>query len=81
MATPQKAPVLQTCIVCGMQSHRTDWINKQGDYVACDRHQKAEFQRAIVDKNNATASASSAAAAPVTSPATTPAADANVIVK
>ena len=49
MATSVVAPVgkPQTCIVCGMQSHRTDWINKSGAFVACDRHTPAEMQAAI----------------------------------
>lgn len=37
----------KACVVCGAASHRDDWINKQGDFVACDSHAPAEFQRAI----------------------------------
>jgi hypothetical protein len=39
---------LKTCVVCGAGSHRTDWINKSGNEVACDSHSKDEVARAIV---------------------------------
>jgi hypothetical protein len=42
-------PKVKTCVVCGFASHRTDWINKQGDYVACDSHAVGEFQRAVAN--------------------------------
>jgi hypothetical protein len=37
---------LQTCVVCGAGSHRTDWINKSGNFVACDSHSKDEVAKA-----------------------------------
>jgi hypothetical protein len=38
---------LQTCVVCGAGSHRTDWINKSGGFVACDSHSKDEVAKAV----------------------------------
>lgn len=38
---------LKTCICCGAQSHRDDWIMKSGSYVACDRHSDDEMKDAI----------------------------------
>ena len=35
------------CVVCGMGSDRTDWINKSGNFVACDNHSKDEVPRAV----------------------------------
>jgi hypothetical protein len=37
----------KTCVVCGMSSHRTDWVNKSGNYVACDNHTPDEFTAAM----------------------------------
>jgi hypothetical protein len=37
----------KACIVCGKGSHRTDWINKGEDYVACDNHTPAEIKKAL----------------------------------
>jgi hypothetical protein len=37
----------KACVVCGAASHREDWINKQGNFVACDSHTPAKFQRAV----------------------------------
>jgi hypothetical protein len=49
---PEVVPVLRTCVVCGNQSHRADWINKSGDFVACDFHTKDELSRAISKPND-----------------------------
>lgn len=35
------------CVVCGQGSTRTDWINKSGDYVACDNHTAAQVAQAV----------------------------------
>ena len=35
------------CVVCGQGSHRTDWINKSGNFVACDNHSSGEVARAV----------------------------------
>ena len=37
----------QFCVVCGTGSDRTDWINKSGNFVACDSHLGAEIARAV----------------------------------
>lgn len=60
-------PVLRTCVVCGAQSHRTDWINKVEGYVACDWHKGVEFAKAV-----ATAKAPAPPAAPATPIKATP---------
>ncbi len=62
---PAVAPVERTCIVCGMASHRSDWINKLEKFVACDFHKKDEVASAV-----AKTKATPAAAAPVTVPKT-----------
>ena len=51
----------QNCVVCGQGSDRTDWINKSGNFVACDNHSSGEVARAIA---KAQASAPVAPAAP-----------------
>lgn len=38
---------LLVCVCCGAASHRTDWINKSGKSVACDKHSKSEFASAV----------------------------------
>jgi hypothetical protein len=38
---------MKTCVVCGASSHRTDWVNKMGDYVACDSHSRVEMGDAV----------------------------------
>jgi len=50
------ADVTKVCVVCGAESHRDDWINKQGEFVACDSHTAGEFSSAIA-KTKATPSA------------------------
>jgi len=35
------------CVVCGMGSHRTDWIKKGPGWVACDGHSNAEINAAL----------------------------------
>ncbi len=35
------------CVVCGAGSHRGDWINKTGNFVACDFHSKDELAVAV----------------------------------
>ena len=37
----------KVCVVCGQGSTRTDWINKSGNFVACDSHLGAEIARAV----------------------------------
>jgi hypothetical protein len=37
----------QNCVVCGQGSNRTDWINKSGNFVACDSHSSGEVARAV----------------------------------
>lgn len=37
---------VQYCVVCGAGSHRTDWKNKVGKYVACDSHAANEVKDA-----------------------------------
>lgn len=39
----------QYCVVCGAGSHRADWANKSGQYVACDDHTTEEVQKAIAE--------------------------------
>jgi hypothetical protein len=43
-------PVERFCVVCGMGSHRTDWLKQKGDFVACDSHSDEEFAKAITAK-------------------------------
>jgi len=43
----KESPVLRTCVVCGHQSHRLDWIKKSGDFVACDFHSNDEISKAV----------------------------------
>lgn len=50
------------CVVCGNGSHRTDWVRKSGDSVACDFHSDAEFQKAIAARSQAPAQAQAAKA-------------------
>ncbi len=38
---------IKTCVVCGAASHRGDWINKSGDYVACDSHSTEQLANAV----------------------------------
>jgi len=68
-ATPENTPsnAQKACVVCGLGSHRAIWINKSGEYVACDHHSQAEIDThvAIAKKN-----ASGIVSAP--KPATTP---------
>lgn len=45
------ADAIQYCVVCGRGSHRTDWINTSGSYVACDYHTKEQMVKAIADKS------------------------------
>lgn len=35
------------CVVCGQGSHRTDWIKKSGNFVACDNHSDTEITQAV----------------------------------
>lgn len=59
------------CVVCGMGSHRKDWVNKYevngAIAVACDNHPEDVIQKAIEAKvkaaNEAKVAASKAAAA------------------
>lgn len=43
---------IQYCVVCGMGSHRKDWIKKAAVggkvYVACDSHSQSDVQAAAV---------------------------------
>lgn len=57
MATPSEIlkPVERFCVVCGAGSHRSDWINKLGDYVACDSHSKQELADAVASKTSSAA--------------------------
>lgn len=48
-------PNQRYCVVCGMGSHRADWIAKQGP-VACDSHSKAEVDAALAKQPKASAS-------------------------
>jgi hypothetical protein len=58
---------LRTCVVCGAASHRSDWINKLGNEVACDHHTKEEVAKAVALKAQASkAVAPAAPAAPAT---------------
>lgn len=54
----------KVCVVCGAASHRVDWINKQGGFVACDSHSAGEFQRAIAVLQQATPAPASTTPAP-----------------
>lgn len=40
-------PDIQTCVVCGAQSHRTDWIKKLLGFVGCDSHSDTEMKDAV----------------------------------
>ena len=75
---------LKTCVVCGMASHRTDWLRVSGDYVACDRHSMEEMSDAIAalqtpvaekvaPTGEVVAPTPPAPSAPATPPATPPA--------
>lgn len=46
-ASTAKASEIKYCVVCGNGSHRTDWINKSGNFVACDSHSKDEVAKAV----------------------------------
>jgi hypothetical protein len=74
---PEVVPAIRTCVVCGNQSHRLDWIQKSGDYVACDWHTKDDVSKAV-GKPNEKAKAEvvamhAGAPKPVATPAATPA--------
>lgn len=58
------------CVVCGMGSHRLDWIRKSGNYVACDRHSDAEMQKAISALEAPQAAVSKAAGSTASAPTT-----------
>jgi hypothetical protein len=71
-ATPENTPsnAQKACVVCGLGSHRSDWLKKSGEYVACDHHTQAEIDEHVaIAKKNATATAS--APKPATMPLTT----------
>jgi hypothetical protein len=58
------------CVVCGNGSHRKDWVNKSGNFVACDHHTKDEFSKALteaVKKTEAPPAATSKTPAPAAS--------------
>lgn len=38
---------IKYCVVCGGGSHRTNWVLKSGNFVACDSHSKDEFLAAM----------------------------------
>jgi hypothetical protein len=59
-AAPVKEPMsreLRNCVVCGLGSHRTDWINRYAAgntvYVACDQHTDEQATTAIQKAENA----------------------------
>jgi hypothetical protein len=43
----------QNCVVCGVGSSRSDWINKLSGYVACDKHSKDEVAKAVALRSKA----------------------------
>lgn len=53
------------CVVCGAASHRTDWINKSGNFVACDSHSKDEVAKAVAQATKAPATQAPAKLTPI----------------
>lgn len=64
---------LKTCVVCGMQSHRSDWILKSGNFVACDNHSKDELALAVKKAMAPAPPPPAVTKAPVGKPAAAPA--------
>lgn len=48
-ATPDNTPsnAQKACVVCGLGSHRTQWVKTLGEYVACDHHSDAEIKEHV----------------------------------